>query len=180
MILALLAVVRADPDVLRLPSARLGVSVGTPGASAALWFGDRGIAVAGSSANVGVFAAMRTPIRSGWRAGCDGGLVSPLASPGLAVEADGWFGVMWRGRWADLGVDLVAPAAISLLDGAARVGARLDPRAGVHIDAWTLSLSSGAGIVQATGAGWALDLRAAISLGWEGPPPPYQPPPGPP
>lgn len=168
MILALIAAAHADPDVLRLSTARVGASVGTPGVSTALWFGDQGLAASLSAANVGVYAAARTPIQSGWRAGVGAGLVVPFATPGLAIETTAWFGPTWRGRWADVGVDLVAPAAVSIFDGTARVGARLDPRLGVHFGAWSVSASGGAGVVQATDAGWALDLRTALALGWDG------------
>ena len=75
---------------------------------------------------------------------------------------------MKTGGEQHFGLQLVAPATVSTPDRTARIGARLDPTVGVHFDAWSLSVSAGGGVVESTDAGWALDLRAALGLGWDG------------
>lgn len=165
MILLLVGAALADPDAVRVPTAGLAASVGSPGFSGVGWFGDQGIgaAVGGS---VSVFGAARTPVRSGWGAGLTFGVAVPLADPTLALETSAWIGPAWHGRWLDLGVDLVVPAAASPFAGVARFGARVEPRLGVHLRGVAVSVSGGAGIVESTDSGWAMDLRAAVGFGY--------------
>lgn len=165
MLLAAVTAAWADPDVTRVPAEAVAASVGSPGVSAMVWWGQQGLGVGWGAGALSAFAAARTPIRTGWGAGVTAGLAVPVADPGLAIETAGWIGPSLHGRHVDLGLDLVVPAAASVTDGVARVGVRLEPRVGAHFGWLLVSLSGGGGVLVATDSGWAMDLRATVGIG---------------
>lgn len=170
MILALIPLAAADPDVLRVPAAHVALQVGAPEQSAVVWFGAGGVAVSASGDHAGAYAAVRTsPHGSGWDAGAAAGLVVPFVSPSPSAEAVGWFGPRHRGRWLDLELALVAPFAVRPQDAQAAIDGRLDGRVGAHFGAFTVSVMGAAGLRWASDASWTTDLRAGVGLGWDGP-----------
>jgi hypothetical protein len=185
VILALLALARAEPLALRqpVPGPNLVVVAGGPEAGVATWLSDHvgvGAGLRAPFASADVAVAVRARLaggETGWGidAGVAAGLVFPLSAWGLGVEVAPWSQLGFTRERFAFRAGLAAPAAVGHAGGLeARLPLLAELQSVIRLDAfakesrgspWWIGGHAGMGAVMASGGPVGIETQLAIVVG---------------